>query len=581
MLAFVRSLYARSTVCVRTHWGPTEAIQVRRGLRQGCPLSPLVFNIYVDDILAGCRGIKVARVPGGATQTGVAFADDVTTVAASMQDVRVNAEVLTAKQVLLEMRFGVAKCGVMGIGGAARDELREQQDGVLLGGEVVPVVDKYTHLGTVLDSNLSTETMIKARAAKGNSALYSLRPALSARHVPLGMQVRMVNACLLPVLTFGGELWGIDVTHQGAVQAVLDTACALMIGRRQVQRETVLRELGLHSVKARTSGLVARASIKYKTLDTVIADLCARPSTPKGESAWVQASSALTRRLGKAWLARYPGEYQRGDPISWPADLAKRRARQQVGDREWDAAVASTATAARYEEAQLYCSRRYIELSIGWPGEADAVRMLMRMRLGAMSWAQDLAKVPWYAPIKGLLQGEECPCCKAVGVRETAAHFLLECSAWAAARARHLQPLLLELAEAGRFALEPPAGAGGGGISFEEASRQTRLRALLGGVGPAEVDRWRPAPAPAGAEAAEVRSAAEWWLAAAPGGAAAVPPFIRVARFVAEARRARWLLLRAVCLAAAPPGAAEAEEEEDSEAASEGDEPSEGPGDDE
>jgi hypothetical protein len=76
------------------------------------------------------------------------------------------------------------------------------------------------------------------------------------------MQVRMINACLLPVLTFGAELWGIDGLHQGPVQKVLDNACFLVAGRRTAQRETILHELGLHSVKARTSGLVARASIK-------------------------------------------------------------------------------------------------------------------------------------------------------------------------------------------------------------------------------------------------------------------------------------------------------------------------------
>jgi len=567
VLQFVRSLYARSTVCVRTQWGATEAIQVRRGLRQGSPLSPLVFNIYVDDILAGCTGIAVARVPGGGEQTGVAFADDVTSVAASLHGVRVNAEELTVKQAQLEMRFGVAKCGVMGIGVAARDELRAQQEAVLLGGEVVPVVDTYTHLGTVLDCNLSTATMIAARATKGRGALHSLRPVLAARHVPICMQVRMINACLLPVLTFGAELWGIDGLHQGPVQKVLDNACFLVAGRRTAQRETILHELGLHSVKARTSGLVARAAIKYRTLDTIIADLCRRTSTPRGEGAWVQAAGTLTTRLGNAWLQRYPGaQGERGAPSSWSADLAKRRVRQLVGAREWTAAVGSTGTAKTYDEARLRCTRRYIELSIRWPGEADAVRLLMRLRLGAVTWAPALARAPAYAAIRGQLQRVECPCCRAGGVRETAPHFLLECSAWAAARARHIQPVLAELAAAGRFAPAPAddgTGAGGGAPEFEEASRLARHWAVLGGVGPREVDTWAPPADPTGAAEAETQRAEEWWLAVGPAGGVLVPPYIRVARFVAEAMRARWLLLRALCRAAAPVALAGLGPEED------------------
>jgi hypothetical protein len=281
----------------------------------------------------------------------------------------------------------------------------------------------------------------------------------------------------------------------------------------------------------------------------------------------VQAAGTLTTRLGNAWLQRYPGaQGERGAPSSWSADLAKRRVRQLVGAREWTAAVGSTGTAKTYDEARLRCTRRYIELSIRWPGEADAVRLLMRLRLGAVTWAPALARAPAYAAIRGQLQRVECPCCRAGGVRETAPHFLLECSAWAAARARHIQPVLAELAAAGRFAPAPAddgTGAGGGAPEFEEASRLARHWAVLGGVGPREVDTWAPPADPTGAAEAETQRAEEWWLAVGPAGGVLVPPYIRVARFVAEAMRARWLLLRALCRAAAPVALAGLGPEED------------------
>ncbi len=575
VLAFVRSLYARSTVCVRTPWGLTEEIGVRRGLRQGCPLSPLVFNIFVDDMLVGCAGIPVARVPSGEDQTGLLFADDVTALASTVGGVQANAATLTKKAELLEMHFGISKCGVLGVGEAARRALDELVEGVRLGGVKVPVVDKYLYLGILFDSTLSTETMIRARVGKGEGALHLLRPVLAARSVPTSMKARMINACLLPVLTYGAELWGIDVTHVLPLQAVLDEACGLVVGRRKAQREALLRELGLHSIKARTGGLVARAVIKYRTLGTVIADLLGRPSTPRGQAAWVQAAGTMTTKLGNGWLQRYPGVVPRGAPSSWSADLAKRRVRQYLGDVELDKAVRTTVTGQRYSAARLLDTRGFVERSVGWPGEAHAVQLLMRMRLGAMSWARDMARLPAYAPLREDLLRARCPCCGVDGTPETAVHFLLECAAWGAPRAQHLHPLLEELTGAGRFPGQPPAGAEVVEGS-EEDSRQARFWSLLGGVGVARADAWstpsplgapvapadgpglaappRPPPPapPAGGEVGLRARVRDWWLGAVPpdGSREPPPPYIRVARFIAAADGLRRKLLRDLCRAA-------------------------------
>jgi hypothetical protein len=49
MLATLQALYADVLVCVKTAEGLSSTFQSIIGVKQGCPLSPLLFGIFMDD----------------------------------------------------------------------------------------------------------------------------------------------------------------------------------------------------------------------------------------------------------------------------------------------------------------------------------------------------------------------------------------------------------------------------------------------------------------------------------------------------------------------------------------------------
>ena len=67
LTCLVRNLYAGQEATVRTGHGTTDQFQIGKGVRQGCILSPCLFNLYAEYILrnAGLEeaqaGIKIAR----------------------------------------------------------------------------------------------------------------------------------------------------------------------------------------------------------------------------------------------------------------------------------------------------------------------------------------------------------------------------------------------------------------------------------------------------------------------------------------------------------------------------------------
>ena len=80
LTCLLRNLYAGQEAAVRTVHGTTDLFQTVKGVRQGCILSPCLFNVYAEYIMrnAGVEeaqaGIKIA----GRNINNIRYADDPT-----------------------------------------------------------------------------------------------------------------------------------------------------------------------------------------------------------------------------------------------------------------------------------------------------------------------------------------------------------------------------------------------------------------------------------------------------------------------------------------------------------------------
>ena len=90
LTCLLRNLYAGQEATVRTRRGTTDWFQIRKGLRQGCILSPCLFNVYAEYIMKNTgldeaqAGIKIA----GRNINNLRYADDTTLMAESKEELR-------------------------------------------------------------------------------------------------------------------------------------------------------------------------------------------------------------------------------------------------------------------------------------------------------------------------------------------------------------------------------------------------------------------------------------------------------------------------------------------------------------
>ena len=90
LTCLLRNLYAGQEATVRTGHGRIDWFQIAKGVRQGCILSPCLFNFYAEYIMrnAGLEetqaGIKIA----GRNINNLRYADDTTFMAESKEEVK-------------------------------------------------------------------------------------------------------------------------------------------------------------------------------------------------------------------------------------------------------------------------------------------------------------------------------------------------------------------------------------------------------------------------------------------------------------------------------------------------------------
>ena len=113
MLDALMTLYADVPVCIKTAAGYSSFFSSYIGLKQGCPLSPTLFGIYIDDL----QRWLMERIPqsmwpsiGGFLLPALLYADDLVLLAVSVEGLQQQLNELAAYSSLWGLAVNVANC---------------------------------------------------------------------------------------------------------------------------------------------------------------------------------------------------------------------------------------------------------------------------------------------------------------------------------------------------------------------------------------------------------------------------------------------------------------------------------------
>ena len=198
LTCLLRNLYAGQEATVRHGHGTTDWFQIGKGARQGCILSPCLFNLYLEYIMRNVGldeaqiGIKISR----RNISNFRYTDDITLMAESEEELKSFMMKVKEESEKAGLKFNIQKTKIMASGPITSWQID---------GEIMETVTNFIFLGSKITADGDCSHEIKRRLLLGRKAMINLDSILKSKDIPLPINVCLFKAVVFPVVMYGCE----------------------------------------------------------------------------------------------------------------------------------------------------------------------------------------------------------------------------------------------------------------------------------------------------------------------------------------------------------------------------------------
>ena len=248
LVNIIRAFHEHMSTQVRVDGSLLDSIPVKNGLRQGCCMAPVLFNLYMCAVVE-CWHAKLGHAEGvgidlcfrndgkllrNARQRGTSlnltegqFADD----AVLFTVTRPGMETAITTFIDVAAEFGLTvslpKTNFMAVGAGITEADRAP---VIIGDSAIEHVSSFRYLGSHVDETGRSSFDIDKRIAAACRAFGALRePVFKNHQLSIRTKRLIFSACVLSVLLYGGECWvplqqdlrRLSTFYHGCIRSVL------------------------------------------------------------------------------------------------------------------------------------------------------------------------------------------------------------------------------------------------------------------------------------------------------------------------------------------------------------------------
>ena len=198
LTCLLRNIYAGQQATVRTGHGTTDWFQTGKGVRQGCILSPCLFNLHAEYIMRNTgldeaqAGIKFAA----RNINNLRYADDTTLTTESEEELKSLLMKVIEEGETVGLKLNIQGTKTMVSGSIT---LRQRY------GKTVETVADFILGGSKITADGGCIHEIKRCLLLGSKVMTNLDSILKSRDITLPTKVCLVKAMVFPVVMYGCE----------------------------------------------------------------------------------------------------------------------------------------------------------------------------------------------------------------------------------------------------------------------------------------------------------------------------------------------------------------------------------------
>lgn len=323
VIKFLDQTYKDSRFCIKTGEILSDSYPMEIGTKEGCPLSPLLFIIFVNDLFKNLPGV---RVPGMTDDKGdiyedkgKLYADDAAAFFESIEDLERGLKIITKwVNKWQTLKIGHAKCAVVMYGekdeklrkqfldqyGAPDGEREEQKFFSLTDGKVY-AQSSYVYLGIPIGDSLGIGYEEERKyaitvAEKVRQKVGQFTCFLKDNEKSITEKVFLIKTYIMSAALYGGEWFGMNKERTNPIQSEINRAIKMALGMprnsHDINMSKVSWELGIPTVEVACAKARYRIHAKSGALRTDAADILLAHKLEGRLKTWSTNTCAVTKK---------------------------------------------------------------------------------------------------------------------------------------------------------------------------------------------------------------------------------------------------------------------------------------------
>ena len=205
-ISVIKSMYDDLNLSVKLTEGTTPLFKSEVGVRQGCNLSPMLFNMFINDLIDDLQGEVTEPINlNGYSCSCLLYADDLLLMSESWEGLCQSMNKLGEYSAKWKLNISSKKTKIM-----VFSKLNKQSEySHNIGKITVKCCQDYPYLGSIMTP---TNSFIKCRShlfKQANKAMWGILKEINTHNGgKANTIIKLFNSLVVPVLLYNSEVWG-------------------------------------------------------------------------------------------------------------------------------------------------------------------------------------------------------------------------------------------------------------------------------------------------------------------------------------------------------------------------------------